>query len=577
MRALKSVLSLTLVAVMLLTGLLSAAPAAKAAYQGSGTQADPYLVTTAEQLDDMRKDLTAHYKLAATIDLSGIDNFRPVGTIAKPFTGSFTCPVNTEGQPMYAILNLKIHTAEGPYIDYGMSKWEAALFGAVENSSLTNILIINANIKNDNVGDHRGAVVYGDYKPGMDEMPTAPLAGYVINSTVNNCGSTGVIDANSNGCGGLVAWVRGSSITNCWSTVNVKSFGKWNLGGLISHAGESTIVANCWATGNVENGLAVRGALIGGVNDSVVQNCYSTGNAENGFLGRTAGATVSNCYFTGDSLADDGGNTNTTVSNCYVLAGKNPSNGFTSATEAEILDAFKRAKGWDVTGTLPVLTDTKMPADLTAYQVGAAVGTPAGGEALPPAGDTTPTNPQAQPTAPAEEELIPLEELLEIIASLPDDPENITLEHKDDIIKVMSAVEDYADAGDVEPAQHKKAVDSYKALQALMVSDLGTRIDELPAADKLKEKDRETVEAILKDYDFLDDDYKAYIAEELRTKLEEAKQAMEALKNSAPAAAAYTTGEILALVVLAAIIFLNAATNIVITVILFKKKQKETV
>jgi len=37
---------------------------------GGGSATDPYIVTTAEQLDAVRDDMAAHYKLGNNIDLS---------------------------------------------------------------------------------------------------------------------------------------------------------------------------------------------------------------------------------------------------------------------------------------------------------------------------------------------------------------------------------------------------------------------------------------------------------------------------------------------------------------------------
>ena len=66
-------------------------PVSGAAYTGRGSQSDPYLVATAEQLGGMRDNPTAHYKLVNTIVLSGVANFTPIGYLAKPFSDSFTC------------------------------------------------------------------------------------------------------------------------------------------------------------------------------------------------------------------------------------------------------------------------------------------------------------------------------------------------------------------------------------------------------------------------------------------------------------------------------------------------------
>ena len=80
-------------------------------YKGKGTKTDPYIVETTEQLDGMRNNLTAHYKLGNTIDMSGVANFKPIGNLAKPFKGSFSCDLDSSGKPKYAIKNLKITIA----------------------------------------------------------------------------------------------------------------------------------------------------------------------------------------------------------------------------------------------------------------------------------------------------------------------------------------------------------------------------------------------------------------------------------------------------------------------------------
>ena len=77
------------VALLLVVTLVPKFSASAVSYIGSGTKADPYLVTNAEQLDGMRNNLSAHYKLAATIDMSSFGNMEPIGFLAKPFTGSF--------------------------------------------------------------------------------------------------------------------------------------------------------------------------------------------------------------------------------------------------------------------------------------------------------------------------------------------------------------------------------------------------------------------------------------------------------------------------------------------------------
>ena len=46
---------------------------------GTGTAEDPWLIETAEQLNAVRNDLDASYALTADIDLSGYENWDPIG------------------------------------------------------------------------------------------------------------------------------------------------------------------------------------------------------------------------------------------------------------------------------------------------------------------------------------------------------------------------------------------------------------------------------------------------------------------------------------------------------------------
>ena len=57
----------------------------EAAFTGSGTSEDPYLVTSAEQLAQVT--VAGHWKLGNDIELTG--NWVPIGTEANPFTGNF--------------------------------------------------------------------------------------------------------------------------------------------------------------------------------------------------------------------------------------------------------------------------------------------------------------------------------------------------------------------------------------------------------------------------------------------------------------------------------------------------------
>lgn len=56
---------------------------------GTGTLDDPYQISTPEQLDAIRNNLSAHYILVNDIDLSSYTNWSPIGSSSRPFCGTF--------------------------------------------------------------------------------------------------------------------------------------------------------------------------------------------------------------------------------------------------------------------------------------------------------------------------------------------------------------------------------------------------------------------------------------------------------------------------------------------------------
>ena len=125
MKKIYKYLSVLLVVLMLLS--TNSASVFAAAENGIGTQSSPYIITTAEELQNINDDVTAHYKLGANIDLQEMD-FTPIGnTDTGAFTGSF------DGNG-YTISNLNVFA--GKY---------AGLFGynegTVKNVTLSEVFV----------------------------------------------------------------------------------------------------------------------------------------------------------------------------------------------------------------------------------------------------------------------------------------------------------------------------------------------------------------------------------------------------------------------------------------------------
>ena len=89
-----------LLAAALITALILAcfaAPAAAFSGAGSGTEADPYIVTTPAQLQEINNDLDAYYQLGNDIDLTSFTT--PIGSSSSPFKGT----LDGNGYSMYNI------------------------------------------------------------------------------------------------------------------------------------------------------------------------------------------------------------------------------------------------------------------------------------------------------------------------------------------------------------------------------------------------------------------------------------------------------------------------------------------
>jgi len=261
---------------------------------GSGTENDPYLVETAEQLDNVRDYLDAHFLQIADIDLSayaGGSGWQPIGTYSEysshPFTGVY------DGDE-FLITSMNI---------YSPSHSSLGLFGYIQEAELKNIEIVDASV----MADNRVAI----------------LAAWSEASEISDVSVSGTISAN-NYIGGLVAMndgeIRGSS-----SDVSIS--GGYHIGGLVAinegvieysgSAGsinaddyigglagknEATITTS-YSTMNIQ-GINVVGGLVGRSDGDIFQS-FSAGivqgeNMVGGLVGFSNFANISDCFTSGE-------------------------------------------------------------------------------------------------------------------------------------------------------------------------------------------------------------------------------------------------------------------------------------
>ena len=246
---------------------------------GTGEPNDPYLIYTAEQMNDIGaepNDWDKHFKLMADIDLSGYTgtDFNIIGSgFVLAFTGVFDGNGHTISNFTYTSID-----------SHGVG-----IFGFVDgpNACISDLGLID---------------------PNLDA-------------------GTGI------GVGSLVGWIEMGTIINCYSD-NGNVSGYRSIGGLVGHNGGS--ITDCYATGNI-TGTSQIGGLVGN-NEGLgpdggwygrgnIERCYTTGRVSGhgsvgGLIGMNRDAMVTNSYSTCDIFGGSGvgglmGDNDGNVGNCY--------------------------------------------------------------------------------------------------------------------------------------------------------------------------------------------------------------------------------------------------------------------
>lgn len=269
--------------------------------------------TVIKSVDDLKKissNLSGTYELGANIDCKGV-SMSPIGNLAKPFTGKFTCPTGTNGKPVYAITNLTINvkiggdrkSQQGQYKKNGDSNWCVGLFGVTKNATFQNIVVLNANVSSDVLGGASVGSSYSEVYNGTDEQGTGIMCGVAVGTKFTNCGVQGTVTSASNNVGGFVgqtaktvkssgngnkALLSGGSttVTNCYSYTNVNATGdfQWNAGGFVGSASNANFTGSFFE-GNlaVTTGTSMSaGGFVGAISSSRFTACYSTGSFMSG-------------------------------------------------------------------------------------------------------------------------------------------------------------------------------------------------------------------------------------------------------------------------------------------------------
>ena len=251
---------------------------------GSGTAEDPWQIATAEQLDRVRDDLKAHYILTEDIDLSGYENWIPIGAFQSlsdapedaevphpdyAFTGTF------DGAG-YTISNLKV-SCEAPM--------GAGLFGCASGTESGAASIGHFTLKDVNVSGFYlvgGAVglqfmscsVTDIHLVGENHLTGMQGIGGIVGTgfdLISDCSVTAdiTVSGDDGACAGLIAGgTTMSSIKNCEVTGgNITADGNatWGFGALCGAPWGAPEITDCKVSGTVITVSGENNRLVGGL------------------------------------------------------------------------------------------------------------------------------------------------------------------------------------------------------------------------------------------------------------------------------------------------------------------------
>ncbi|WP_167858998.1 S-layer homology domain-containing protein [Paenibacillus cymbidii] len=209
---------------------------------GTGTADDPYQISTADQLSEVRNNYAAgtYFKLTANIDLSSFSSgagWLPIGDDSGLFQGN----INGNG---FTIANLTINRPTSVNV---------GLFGKTANSSvITNMMVKNmAVLGKDNVGG---------------------LAGK-NSGTISSSYTTGSVSGTTS-VGGLVGHHAYGTISGSYSLANVS--GTSTVGGLVGQNYNATFtntISNSYAAGMVSGTSFNLGGVVG-YNNGMISTSY---------------------------------------------------------------------------------------------------------------------------------------------------------------------------------------------------------------------------------------------------------------------------------------------------------------
>jgi len=287
---------------------------------GAGTQNSPYLISTAEQMNEIglsSADWSRHFKLTTDIDMNDLGDaaYNIIGSETAGFSGVF------DGNG-HEIFNLKLTTTHQLYTGlFGVVGGEIRNLGLARPTVVAQGMRVGALVGQLDHGNVVSCHARSADVSGNDDVGAliGRNAGRVFSSH-----STGSVSGNAN-VGGLVGVVADGTVNTSYSKADVT--GNRNVGGLVGKTShEIAAVRNCFATGSATGDTYV-GGLVGQIERGAAERCFSAGSVSgNQYVGGLTGRVrvlgmVMHCFWDTEASGQptSGGGTGKTTAEMMTI------------------------------------------------------------------------------------------------------------------------------------------------------------------------------------------------------------------------------------------------------------------
>lgn len=303
----------------------------EANFSGSGTEASPYLISSADDLIALSQAVgngesyqNIYFKQTADISLSSVGGqYEPIGDVTNPFQGNY----NGAG---HAISDLTVNRRG--FCDNG-------IFGYVGNAGvINNLKAKNCKLTTTGsfgsilVGRNYGTIQYCDVEKSTINAQSDIVGGVVGSNygTVTECSFNGNI-SNTGDAGGIAGY-NGGKLTFCYSYGSINLSGYYSsiyhcIGGVVGSVYPSNksecVVSDCFFAGTASDpsGYGMVGGIVGDLLIAKVERCFNVGSIYSGknsseacFIGGIVAfiseSEMNDCYNAGLVYSTDSSNDN---------------------------------------------------------------------------------------------------------------------------------------------------------------------------------------------------------------------------------------------------------------------------